>query len=1156
MVGPSLSAAVGAAGVLALLALSALAQPLGRGPMSPTPNGMHEARPTRHAITNATVFVRPTEVLEGATVVFEDGRVVAVGVGEGLAEGAQTHDGTGLFVYPAFVDAYVEVDAPKPDADAPGTHWNRMTTPQRDVLAGEGVGSKTREALRGQGFATAGIAPKGGVLRGLGAVVALGEPADEHASPVYRERAFHAVGFDTAGWRDGDYPTSVIGAVALIRQALIDAAWQGEARKAGRRLPTNALDALAGEGVLVFDCDHPGKALLAHRILEEAGRLGMIVGSGQELERLDSIASAGRSVILPVNYPEAPDVWSPGAADEAELRDLMMWEQAPTTARRLEAAGVGVALTAHRLKKTSDFLGNVRRAVEEGLGEERALAMLTTVPADLLGVGDQVGTLEKGRRANILVADRPIFAEGAKVLDVWVDGRRHRVASREDRGVDGIWSLRAGDLAYELEIEGTEVKVTPMGGPAEVEASKARKVRIEEGSISFVVDVPNLVDAGEMATVVVSGTRTSREGKAVLIGTGRTADERLFQWSATRRSADATWEALAGTWHARLAGRFTLGLKIDKEGAVKVFDRHMRTGEAVEVEAREVTLEGDRISFLFDHGAFGWGGDFPMRARWVDGRLVGEGNRSDGQPFTWVAWPGKEKKTEPVRAREELAMPFGPYAGAMPEARAVVVRGATIWTSGPRGVIENGVLFVRDGRIAWVGSADEKINLDIPADALEIDGTGKHITPGIIDAHSHTGLFRFGVNEGGDQITSEVRIHDAMDPTHINWYRQLAGGVTTVNSLHGSANPIGGQNAIHKVRWGATDPAQMLMEDAKSGIKFALGENVTQKNWASDGTRYPQTRMGVEAIIRDRFLAARAYARERERAERAGEPFRRDLELEPIAEILAGDRLIHCHSYRQDEILMLCDLAREFGFTIGTFQHVLEGYKVAEHIRETALGASAFSDWWAFKVEVQDAIPQAGPIMYEAGVVTSYNSDSDDLARRMNTEATKAVRYGQGLPPAEALKFVTINPAIQLAIADRVGSLEKGKDADFVVWSGDPLSTTTRCEQTWIDGRAYFTIERDLAMREANRAERARLIQRVLAEGRPEPKDGAAPEGGDVPMEGEQPGGPKEETPPALPHEIAHLMEHLIEEVGLGKDPTYATCGVCGVGGIHTLGGH
>jgi N-acetylglucosamine-6-phosphate deacetylase len=288
----------------------------------------------------------------------------------------------------------------------------------------------------------------------------------------------------------------------------------------------------------------------------------------------------------------------------------------------------------------------------------------------------------------------------------------------------------------------------------------------------------------------------------------------------------------------------------------------------------------------------------------------------------------------------------------------------------------------------------------------------------------------------------------------------------------------------------------MHFAGASAGIKFALGENPKQSNAGDRSTnRYPQTRMGVEALIRDRFVAAREYGiawRAFEDGGRKGAPPRRDLELEALAEVLSGRRLVHCHSYRQDEIMMLCRVAKEFGFTIGTFQHVLEGYKVADEIKAAALGASSFSDWWAYKIEVQDAIPENGPIMHDVGVVVSYNSDSDELARRMNTEAAKAVKYG-GLSKAEALKFVTLNPARQLKIDDKVGSLEPGKDADIAVWSDDPLSTRARCEQTWIDGRRYFSLEADAAARKQIAAERQRIIQKILEASR---RGGATDEAG------------------------------------------------------------
>jgi imidazolonepropionase-like amidohydrolase len=379
------------------------------------------------------------------------------------------------------------------------------------------------------------------------------------------------------------------------------------------------------------------------------------------------------------------------------------------------------------------------------------------------------------------------------------------------------------------------------------------------------------------------------------------------------------------------------------------------------------------------------------------------------------------------------------------------------------------------GKIVNVGR-----HLQAPPDAVIVDGAGKHISPGLIDCHSHTGVAG-SVNEAGSAITAEVRIGDALDPDDISIYRELAGGLTIANVLHGSANPIGGQCQPVKLRWGSL-PEEMKFDGAAPDIKFALGENVKQSNWGDRyTTRYPQTREGVEQMIRDEFRTALDYQRAWKDygSGKLKMPPRRDLRTEAIVEILEGKRIVHCHSYRQDEIEMLMRVGDEFGFKVGTFQHVLEGYKVADQMAAHGAGGSTFSDWWAYKFEVYDAIPYNGALMHDAGVVVSFNSDSDELARRLNTEAAKAVKYG-GLSQEEALKFVTINPAKQLHAEKRVGSLEAGKDADFAVWSGNPLSTYSICEQTWIDGRKYFDREEDRKMNDEVTLERGTLIQKVL----------------------------------------------------------------------------
>jgi imidazolonepropionase-like amidohydrolase len=386
--------------------------------------------------------------------------------------------------------------------------------------------------------------------------------------------------------------------------------------------------------------------------------------------------------------------------------------------------------------------------------------------------------------------------------------------------------------------------------------------------------------------------------------------------------------------------------------------------------------------------------------------------------------------------------------------RVVALRGGTVYTV-TKGTIPNGTVVLRDGKIAAVGA-----NVEIPAGAEVVDVTGKHITPGIIDAHSHIAVD--GINEGGTTVSSMTGMEDVLNPTDVSIYRDLAGGLTVANVLHGSANPIGGKNAVIKLRWGAKRAQDLLFEGAMPGIKFALGENPKDMTTGQVTVRrYPMTRQGVEYVIRDAFTRARAYQRSWQAYEKAkgtnpdAIPPRRDLQLEPLVEIMEGKRLVHCHTYRADETLMMMRVAEEFGFKIATFQHVLEGYKVAKEMAAHGAGGSTFADWWGYKIEADDAIPHNAAIMVRKGVLVSINSDSAEHARRLNTEAAKTMRWG-GLSEDEALALVTINPAKQLRIDNKVGSLEVGKDGDVAVWTHHPLSSYAIADRVYIDGREYY----------------------------------------------------------------------------------------------------
>lgn len=403
----------------------------------------------------------------------------------------------------------------------------------------------------------------------------------------------------------------------------------------------------------------------------------------------------------------------------------------------------------------------------------------------------------------------------------------------------------------------------------------------------------------------------------------------------------------------------------------------------------------------------------------------------------------------------------------LPKPETLLFKNATVWTNESDGILKNTDVLIQDGKILKIGS-----NLSA-GNAVVIDATGKHLTSGIIDEHTHIAASG-SINEMGHNSTAEVTIENVVDSEDINIYRNLAGGVTSAQILHGSANPIGGRSAIIKLKWGEA-PDKLIYSNSPKFIKFALGENVKQSNWSNAGSRFPQTRMGVEQVFTDYFTQAQAYIT----TKKSGKPYRKDLEMEVLAEILNKESFVSCHSYVQSEINMLMKVAEKFDFNINTFTHILEGYKVADKMKAHGVGGSTFSDWWAYKFEVNDAIPQNAAIMHSQGVVTAINSDDAEMSRRLNQEAAKSVKYG-GVSEEDAWKFVTLNPAKLLHIDNRVGSIKVGKDADIVLWSDNPLSIYAKAEKTIIDGTVYFDIERDERMRASMKREKNELTTMML----------------------------------------------------------------------------
>jgi len=556
-----------------------------------------------------------------------------------------------------------------------------------------------------------------------------------------------------------------------------------------------------------------------------------------------------------------------------------------------------------------------------------------------------------------------------------------------------------------------------------------------------------------------------------------------------------------------LKGNYNLNVNKKRQFKLKIEENEQGSWKAV-VKSEEqskfikasLKLSGHRIalSFKIDEQLYHlsgsindslsriWSGKSLINGRWSDWAAIKTSISQMGEPPASTQKPSNQKEKAETPSIYYPNMAYG-WDSLPRKAEAIIFRNATVWTNEAEGILKNHDVLIADGKIKMIGY---KINLpvmfpDLAEEVIEIDADGKHLTSGIVDEHSHIAISR-GVNESGQAITSEVRIGDVINPNDINIYRQLAGGVTTSQLLHGSANPIGGQSALIKLRWGF--PAEALKIDSAEGfIKFALGENVKQSNWGDHRTvRFPQTRMGVEQVFYDGFIRAKEYdeawklylAKSKREQKKAVAP-RRDLELEALAEILDSLRFITCHSYIQSEINMLMHVADSLGFKINTFTHILEGYKVADKLKAHAAAASTFSDWWAYKFEVNDAIPYNGALLHRQGVLTGFNSDDVEMGRRLNQEAAKAVKYG-GVSEEEAWKFVTLNPAKMLHLDHQIGSIKAGKDADLVLWSDKPLSIKSKVEQTYIDGIRFFDQERDRLMRQKIQKERERLIALML----------------------------------------------------------------------------
>jgi imidazolonepropionase-like amidohydrolase len=571
-----------------------------------------------------------------------------------------------------------------------------------------------------------------------------------------------------------------------------------------------------------------------------------------------------------------------------------------------------------------------------------------------------------------------------------------------------------------------------------------------------VSDLVGSLDAGKLANFVITNGPVFADKTTII--------ENWVQGDAYP-IAKEQWSSLAGKYDLQLgANKATLSIS-GEPGGYKV-QLLAKDTTSVDFSQKESLIN---ISFASKADK---GKRTRLSGTFANATFTGTGQLANGD---WVSWKATasaaadtaSKKTAKKEDKLDLGSVIYPFAGyGTPKpatAETILIKNATVWTNEKSGVLKNSDVLLKNGKIAAIGKG-----LKDPA-ARVIDGTGKHVTAGIIDEHSHvagTG----GINECSQSVTAEVRIQDVIDPDDVDIYRQLSGGVTSSHILHGSCNTIGGQTQLLKFRWGANAEG-MKFENWDPFIKFALGENV-KRSYNTSNARFPDSRMGVEQVLMDAFTRARDY-------EKQGPGKRIDLELETLVEILNHKRFITCHSYVQSEINAMMKVADHFGFTVNTFTHILEGYKVADIMAKHGANASTFSDWWTYKMEVTDAIPQNAYLMQKTGVNVAINSDDAEMARRLNQEAAKSVKYA-GMSEEEALKMVTLNPAKMLHVADRVGSIKEGKDADIVVWSDNPLSIYAKSEHTIVDGAVVFDRAADVVRQAELKAEKQRLVQKMI----------------------------------------------------------------------------
>ncbi len=945
-------------------------------------NGVQDYREGYVAFTHATIVKDSKTILKDATLIIKQGKIIAVGNNLTVPKDAAGIDCKGKYIYPSFIDLisdYGITVAQQPKrtrnfyqaqfvSDTKGAYgWNQAIRPETDASKIFTSNDTKAKELRGIGFGVVLSHLQDGIARGTGTLVTLSDEKENFDMLKDKAAAFYSF---SKGSSTQDYPTSLMGSIALMRQTYLDAQWyknlSPEEKEKSTSEGTNlSLDAWNANQSLpqIFDAGDKWNVLRAQKIADEFGVHYIIKGGGNEYQRMDEMKATKANFILPLNFPNAIDVEDPNAARLVALSVMKNWEMAPLEPGMFDKAGLNFALTSNGTN-APDFLPNLRKAIDNGLSEEKALDALTKIPAILIGAYDKVGSIEAGKLADFIITTGPVFDEQTIFLQNWIQGKKFLLT-------DNGWNDYRGNYT----------------------------LMVSQSSNSKQYDVAVDGKPGKLSATIKPAADTTKTD---------------VQLNITSNTVNLRWSNKADS-------------------------------------SKMNFLTGVISSNMWN----------------------GSGYDANGNAVSWnmmIASPYVEKPdtSKPKQKKKDIdttiLYPFIGYGfSQMPKQEDVLIKNATVWTNETDGILQNTDVLLKGGKIAAIGK-----NLS-PGNAKVIDGSNEYLTPGIIDEHSHIAVTA-GVNECSQSVTAEVRIADVIDPEDIQIYRQLSDGVTAVHVLHGSCNTIGGQTQLIKLRWGQ-DAEQVKFANWDPFIKFALGENV-KRSYGPSNNRFPDTRMGVEQVLVDAFTRAEDYQKQ-------GADKRKDLELDALSEILNHKRFITCHSYVQSEINMLMHVADSFHFKINTFTHILEGYKVADKMKAHGAYASTFSDWWAYKAEVEDAIPYNTALMTDVGLTVAVNSDDPEQARHLNQEAAKAIKYG-GLTEEQAFKLCTLNPATMLHIADRVGSIKAGKDADVVLWNNNPLSVYATAQKTFVDGIEYYDRQRDSTMRIYIANERNRLIQKML----------------------------------------------------------------------------